>query len=256
MPYTKNRPAIYYQKVGNGTAIIFIAPPAMGHLTFRYQTLLQDNFTVITFDNRGDCRSAHSDTKLTFSHFVDDVKKVLDENEISKAIVCGYSNGGLIAQQFAISYPEHTLALIMLGGYHSPKSLMLRTEYKIGIMVARKQWIPLLAKALAFNHFSDKKAANEMEIEIKKTNADMLAQQYQLGLNYENEQQLRNIDVPLLIIYGANDHYVHPYQNIFRNKLKDVEVAYVHRSKHQVPTKYFHECNAIIYEWAKRKQLK
>ncbi|MFD2654514.1 alpha/beta fold hydrolase [Gracilibacillus thailandensis] len=256
MPYTTNHPAIYYQKVGSGTAIIFIAPPGMGHLTFRYQTLLQHSFSVITFDNRGDCRSGHSNTKLTFSQYVDDVKSVLDENEISKAIVCGYSNGGLIAQQFAISYPEHTLALIMIGAYHAPKSLMLRTEYKIGITVARNNWIPLLAKALAFNHFSDKKAAKEIEMEIKKTNADMLRQQYQLGLDYDNEQQLSNIDVPLLIIYGANDHYVHPYQNIYRKRLEDVEVAYVHRSKHQVPTKYFHECNAIIYEWVKRKQIK
>ncbi|MGP4041671.1 alpha/beta fold hydrolase [Gracilibacillus sp. D59] len=256
MPFTKDTPAIHYQKTGRGTAIIFIAPPGMGHLTFRYQTLLEHSFTVITFDNRGDCSSEHSDAKLTFSQYVDDVKRVLDENGISKAIVCGYSNGGLIAQQFAISYPEHTLALMLIGGYHSPQSLILRTEYKIGIKIARKGWIPLLAKGLAFNHFSDKKKAKEIEMEINKTNADMLAQQYQLGLNYDNEQHLHHIDVPLLIIYGANDHYVHPYQNIFRNKLKDVEVAYVHRSKHQVPTKYFHECNAIIYEWAKRKQLK
>ncbi|SFM06514.1 Pimeloyl-ACP methyl ester carboxylesterase [Gracilibacillus orientalis] len=256
MPFTKDNPAIYYQKTGSGTAIIFIAPPAMGHLTFRYQTLLEDSFTVITFDNRGDCSSEHTDTKLTFSQFVDDVKRVLDENGISQAIVCGYSNGGLIAQQFALSYPEHTLALILIGGYHAPKSIILRTEYKIGIAIARKEWIPLLAKGLAFNHFSDKTEAKEIELEIKKTNADMLAQQYQLGLNYDNEDHLSHIDVPLLIIYGATDHYVHPYQNIFRKKLKDVEVAYVHRSKHQVPTKYFHECNAIIYEWTKRKQLK
>lgn len=254
MPYTKDSPAIYYQKAGSGTVIIFIAPPAMGHLTFRYQHLLKHSFTVITFDNRGDCRSEYANT-TTFSQFVDDVKRILDENNISKAIICGYSNGGLIAQQFAISYPEYTLALILIGGYHAPKSLFLRTEYKIGISIAKKHWIPLLARALAFNHFSDKKAAREIELEVNKTNAEMLAQQYQLGLDYDNEQQLHHIHVPLLIIYGANDHYVHPYQNIFRQKLKDVEVAYIHRSKHQVPTKYFHECNAIIYEWSKRKQF-
>ncbi|MDX8046606.1 alpha/beta hydrolase [Gracilibacillus sp. S3-1-1] len=254
MPFTKERPAIYYQKGGNGNAIIFIAPPAMGHLTFRYQRLLEKNFTIITFDNRGDCRSEHNDP-LCFEQLTYDIKKILDENNITKAIICGYSNGGLIAQQFAISYPEYTSALILMGGYHAPKNLLLRTEYKIGIAIAKKQWIPLLAKALSFNHFSNKNDAKEMEQEIKRTNPEMLAKQYQLGLDYDNEHELHHITVPLLIIYGANDHYVHPYQHIFRKKIEDVDVAYIHHSKHQVPTKFFHECNAIIYEWTKRKKL-
>ncbi|UOQ86225.1 alpha/beta fold hydrolase [Gracilibacillus salinarum] len=254
MPYTETQPSLYFQCTGSGTAIIFISPPAMGHLTFRYQQLLKDHFKVITFDNRGDCRSSNKDETLQFSDFVNDVKRILDANDISQAIICGYSNGGLLAQEFALQYPNHTLALILIGGYHSPANSTLRLEYKIGISIAKWQWISLLAKALSFNHFRDKKAAKDMELEIKKTNPHSLTQQYQLGLHYQATDRLHHIHCPLLLIYGANDFYVHSYRHGFQEKIGDTEVAYIHHSKHQVPTKYYNECNAIIYEWSKRKK--
>ncbi|UOQ47240.1 alpha/beta hydrolase [Gracilibacillus caseinilyticus] len=255
MPYTETQPALYFQCTGSGTAIIFISPPAMGHLTFRYQQLLKDHFKLITFDNRGDCRSSGTEGILQFSDFVEDVKRIMDVNRISQAIICGYSNGGLIAQEFALRYPNHTLALILIGGYYTPGNITLRTQYGLGITIAKWKWIGLLAKGLSFNHFRDKRAAKEMELEIKKTAPHMLTQQYQLGLNYQAADRLHLIHVPLLLIYGANDFYVHSYQHAFRKKINDVEVAYIHHSKHQVPTKYYNECNAIIYEWSKRKEL-
>ncbi|WP_058307199.1 alpha/beta fold hydrolase [Gracilibacillus massiliensis] len=255
MPYTKDDPKIYYQAVGNGTPIIFIAPPAMGHLTFHYQTLLENNYRIITFDNRGDCRSTCPDLSMTFDDLVYDVNRIMEANDIQKAVICGYSNGGLIAQQFAITFPEKSLGLMLIGGYYAPKNVLLRIEYHFGIWIAKKKAIPLLAKALSFNHFRDKKIAVKMDSEIKRTNPYLLMQQYQLGLDFSIENTLHLIKVPLLLIYGANDKYVHDYQYYFRDQLSEVDVAYVHRSKHQVPTKYFHECNAIIKEWTTRKGL-
>ncbi|SER98584.1 Pimeloyl-ACP methyl ester carboxylesterase [Gracilibacillus ureilyticus] len=255
MPYTKDKPSIYFEKEGNGPALLFIPPPAMGHLTFRYQRKLQKWCTVITFDIRGDCRSEESDHPINMELLIKDVLRILDTNEIKKAIICGYSNGGVIAQAFASLYPERTLGLILIGGYYKVSSFLLRQEYKLGIWVAKKRLINILALALSKNHFRNSDAANEIYQEIRKTDPSSLVRQYITGLKYINTNNLEQINVPLLLIYGAHDFYIHKYQYLYEEKVKDVEIAFIEKSKHQVPTKYYNECNAIILNWMKNKLL-
>ncbi|WP_163537552.1 alpha/beta hydrolase [Gracilibacillus sp. YIM 98692] len=258
MPYARegNDPAIYYETEGNGTPIIFIPPPGMGHLTFRYQKYLKENCQVITFDVRGDCRSEKSKASFDVHTLAHDVKTILDHNDIDKAVVCGYSNGGCIAQEFALTFPDRTAGIILIGGYYDTSNFWLRKEYQLGIWVAKRHWIKLLAAGLAKNHFKDNQAAKEMMDEIVDTDPDMLAKQYQAGLVYNSLDKLHLLEVPLLLIYGARDLYVHAYQKKYRELVKDVEVVYVQKSKHQVPTRFYHECNAIIQEWVTRKGIK
>ncbi|UTW70825.1 alpha/beta hydrolase [Anaerobacillus sp. HL2] len=35
---------------------------------------------------------------------------------MEKIVVCGYSNGGSIAQEFALTYPDRVLGVILMGG--------------------------------------------------------------------------------------------------------------------------------------------
>ncbi|WP_277679350.1 alpha/beta fold hydrolase [Gracilibacillus dipsosauri] len=254
MPFTKEKPHIYYEVKGNGPTILFIPPPAMGHLTFRYQYKLSDHYQIITLDIRGDCKSEKA-LPVTMELFVSDIKRVLDELQVEKAIICGYSNGGVIAQAFAASHPNRIIGLILIGGYYEVASFLLKKEYQLGIWIAKQKWMSLLASALSFNHFSSKKAANEMAIEMKQTDPDMLEQQYAIGMNYSNKHSLTKLDVPLLLIYGARDIYIHHYQHLYQEVIKDVEIAYIDKSKHQVPTKHDHECNAIIKQWIRSKDL-
>ncbi|WP_088104188.1 alpha/beta fold hydrolase [Halalkalibacter urbisdiaboli] len=257
MPFAKERrqPAIYYETIGKGTPIIFIPPPGVGHLTFRYQVELIDECKLITFDIRGDGQSGRSSEPMTMTQLAYDVKRVLDANRVRKAVICGYSNGACIAQEFALTYPERTVGLILIGGYFAVRSFLLEKEYQIGIWAAKNGLMTLLAAGLAKNHFSDNQAAKEHYQEIKKTNSQMLAEQYHVGLHYSSADRLHQINVPLLLIYGAKDYYIQSYQYLFRRLIHDVEVVYIQQTKHQVPTKASHECNAVIRSWLKRKKL-
>ncbi|MFC4404760.1 alpha/beta fold hydrolase [Gracilibacillus xinjiangensis] len=254
MPFTEDNPSLYYEIEGTGTAVLFIPPPAVGHLTFRYQKKLKDVCRIITFDIRGDCRSEKG-KEMNMDVLVHDVRRLLDANKIEKAIICGYSNGGCIAQAFASLYPERTLGLILIGGYYEVSSFLLRKEYQIGIWIARQKWLKFLALALSKNHFRSKDAANEIYKEIIKTNPQSLASQYSAGLDYINKHNLERINVPLLLIYGQRDYYIHDYQNLYKEKVRDIEIAYIAKSKHQVPTKHYNECNAVIVSWMIKKSL-
>ncbi|WP_100406967.1 alpha/beta fold hydrolase [Bacillus solitudinis] len=251
----KNQPSIYYETIGKGTAVILIPPPGVGHLTFRYQVGLMDVCKLITFDIRGDCRSGRSSEPMTMTQLAYDVKRVLDANRIDKAVICGYSNGACIAQEFALIYPERTSGLILIGAYFEVRSFLLEKEYKLGIWAAKNELMTLLAGALAKNHFSNNQAAEELYREIKRTDPQMLANQYHVGLKYSSADRLHRIKVPLFLIYGSRDYYIQSYQYLFRRVIRETEVAYIQQTKHQVPTKAPHECNALIREWMGRKKL-
>jgi pimeloyl-ACP methyl ester carboxylesterase len=123
------------------------------------------------------------------------------------------------------------------------------------LWAARNELMTLLGGGLAINHFSDTKHARELYKEIKQTDPQMLANQYSIGLHYSSADRLNQLKVPLLLIYGAKDYYLKSYQYLFRKIVHDTEVVYVQGTKHQVPTKASHECNALIREWVRRKKL-
>lgn len=226
----------------------------MGHLTFRYQVSLMDECQIITFDIRGDGRSGRTSIPMAMEQLAYDVKRVLDANHVGKAVICGYSNGASIVQEFAINYPERTAGLILIGGFYAVRSFLLEKEYQIGIWAA-KNIKTILAAGLAKNHFTNKQAADELFNEIIRSDSKMLAAQYHVGLHYSSTDRLHQIKAPLLLIYGAKDYYIQSYQYLFRKLIPKTEVAYVHKMKHQVPTKSSHECNALIREWMRRTKL-
>ncbi|GAB2552434.1 alpha/beta fold hydrolase [Gracilibacillus alcaliphilus] len=256
MPFTKTNPSLYYEKTGHGVPILFIPPPAMGHLTFRYQQELAEFFTVITFDHRGDGESESGGDNLTLTDCLEDINRIFAATQIKQAVIAGYSNGSLFAQQFALQYPEQVLGLILIDGFYHPSNWLLKVEYLVGIAIAKYHGIPILAKGLALSHFPNRQEAKALELAVKKTDTDLLKQQYQLGYKSDLTKQLSRVKVPLLLIYGDQDFYIHQGQYGFRRYVKDVDVAYVHHSAHQVPTRHYMECNAIIYDWMKRKVRK
>lgn len=49
--------------------------------------------------------------------FASDVAAFMDALELERAVIVGHSMGSYVAQQFAISYPERTLGLVLIGSF-------------------------------------------------------------------------------------------------------------------------------------------
>jgi 3-oxoadipate enol-lactonase len=74
---------------------------------------LSYDFKVIRFDNRG----AGKSDRPSGNHieiFADDTKNMMDYLNIEKAHVMGWSLGGMIAQNFALKYPERVNKLVLI----------------------------------------------------------------------------------------------------------------------------------------------
>ena len=76
---------------------------------------LSQYFRVVRFDNRGSGKSDRPNTPYTMELFADDTRGLMAFLKIEKAHIIGWSVGGMIAQHFAIKYPERVNKLILIN---------------------------------------------------------------------------------------------------------------------------------------------
>ncbi|MFD1735562.1 alpha/beta fold hydrolase [Bacillus salitolerans] len=241
--------SIYYDRHGAGKPILFIHPPGMGLVTFNLQLPLSNKYQVIRMDLPGNGNSIPPFNKITIPLLANSVIPVLNELKLEEVVICGYSNGGSIALEFALQYPERTAGIILIGGFPEVNSFLLQQEFQLGILTVKLGGLPLLAKVLGFAHGTTPDYKKEIEQYVLKSHPGSLYDMYVEGLKYTCTNRLYQIKSPLLLIYGAKDYYVHHYQYLFKERIKNTEVVYVSKSRHQIPTKHAAELNAIIHSF-------
>jgi DNA-binding winged helix-turn-helix (wHTH) protein len=118
---------IAYQVIGEGPIdLVFVmgwvshleyfwAEPSFGHFLRKLASFSR----LILFDKRGTGLSDRVPlTALpTLEQRMDDVRAVMDATGSRRAAILGISEGGPMSALFAATYPEKTLALIMIGTY-------------------------------------------------------------------------------------------------------------------------------------------
>ncbi|MCM3714225.1 alpha/beta hydrolase [Alkalihalobacillus oceani] len=256
MPYfQENDVKLYYETDGEGTPIVLLHPPVMGHLTFRFQRPLAKHFKLIFVDLLDSGRSTKHSSAANVTELARLTHSLLKKLNVKKVIVLGYSNGGSIAQEFALRYPESTAGMILIGGFPEVSSFLLKKEFELGIWAAGKELISLFSFVLSRAHFTSHKEQQEMAGFIKKADGETLKRIYEDGMNYVSTDRLAQIKVPVLLLYGKRDRYMRTYLLPFCRHLADLEIVIVSEVAHQVPTKRPEECNQIIKSWLLRKKL-
>jgi pimeloyl-ACP methyl ester carboxylesterase len=78
-------------------------------------TLVAHGYRVIAMDSRGHGRSTRSDTPLTYDLMAQDVLGLLDQLKISKVYLVGWSDGGIIGLDLAMTHPDRLAGLFAFG---------------------------------------------------------------------------------------------------------------------------------------------
>jgi pimeloyl-ACP methyl ester carboxylesterase len=134
--------SMHYLTWGDPTHIPLIW--AHGSFTNSYEILpLADNlveagYYVIAIDYYGHGQTPIPSHEVSLYHVADDIKFLMDALKIKKAVIGGWSRGGIIATAFYDSYPESVLGLILEDGgsvatnthYHKMDSSMLLDRIK------------------------------------------------------------------------------------------------------------------------------
>jgi pimeloyl-ACP methyl ester carboxylesterase len=118
---------IAYQVIGDGPLDLVFVMGWVSHLDYfwtepsfaRFLRRLATFSRVILFDKRGTGLSDRvpPDALPTLEERMDDVRAVMDAVGSKRAALCGVSEGGAMSALFAATYPERTVALVMIGAY-------------------------------------------------------------------------------------------------------------------------------------------
>ncbi|MHA2394985.1 MAG: alpha/beta fold hydrolase [Promethearchaeota archaeon] len=76
---------------------------------------LSEKYKVIRADNRGSGKSDRPKEPFTAEMLAEDLKSLMDYLKIERAHILGYSLGGMVAQTFALNYPEKLNKLILIN---------------------------------------------------------------------------------------------------------------------------------------------
>ena len=89
--------------------------PGLDHSVFKnYCPELQDSVQMVMMDHRGCGRSKTGDPQTyTLENNIEDIEMLRDYLGLNKIIVYGHSYGGMVAQGYALKYPERVAKLIL-----------------------------------------------------------------------------------------------------------------------------------------------
>ncbi|MFI6253858.1 alpha/beta fold hydrolase [Streptomyces sp. NPDC051016] len=184
--------AIYYERHGSGPAILFVHGSGGHHAAWWQQVAaLRDEFTVLTVDLRGFGKSDSSMDEFDGQDFPGDVVAVLDQEDITDAMLVGQSIGSVAALRAGLLRPERVSSVVLghsLGGISHPELKELAAADR-----AEAVKLPVIDRLLTGP--------------FQRERADLTFLFQQMGtFNVAKMQDLRNLDTngPSLAEIGAS----------------------------------------------------
>ncbi len=227
----------------------------------------QDRF-VIRYDNRDTGRSTcykPGSPGYNLTDMVDDARGVLDSYSIAKANIVGMSLGGMLAQVFALRYPENASTITMIASSvfgpdnpELPQAGPKIVNYYLGgnkldwndrdlvIQYIADGWRLLAGSRHPFNEKLVLRLANE-EVERSKNLLSSFNHSRLKG-GEEYFGRIHEINIPSLIIHGTEDPVI-PYAHgvALRNEIPGSKLITLERCGHEINYfDYDHIVNQIV----------
>ena len=212
-----------YKMFGKGSPILLIngysAPLDFWDLTLLKR--LSSNHKVITFDNRGVGNTTVGNKTFSIPQFAQDTSKFLDALKIKKADIIGWSMGGMIAQELALSNPEKVEKLIIYasicGGNQSvppsPEVLKIFSNQSGNTMERLQKFLPVLFPE-QWRH-DNPNFLYDLPKSSEQTTINTLNKQTEAITNWTGTcNRLGNITQPTMVLVGTDDVLTSPANSI------------------------------------------
>ena len=206
-----NGNTIHYFVSGNEEreTIVFLHPAFGDHQCFDKQIdYFSQNYRVITMDMLGHGLSVVEKSKDKITATAVHIVEILKTENVEKTHIVGVSLGSLLAQDFALKYPEKVLSLTALGGYNINK------EQKEVAKSQGKEMFKWLFKMIfsmdAFRKYTaNVSAVNESEqVRFYESAKHFTRKSFTImsGLDILIENRTIQRNYPLLILSGEKDN--------------------------------------------------
>jgi 3-oxoadipate enol-lactonase len=215
MPFAENHGTkIYWDQQGHGEPVLLIMGLGWAsNMWHRTRPVLAPHFRTIAFDNRGAGRSDVPAGPYSIATMASDAAAVLDAAGIAAAQLVGASMGGMIAQEFALLYPQRVRSLVLActtpGGPHAvqaePAALQLLFRREGGPAERAAAAVPFIYDASTPR---DRVARDLQVLSELYPIPEGYTAQLQGILAWEAHSRLPQIKVPTFVIHGETDRLV------------------------------------------------
>lgn len=248
---------VAYKLFGNGSPILLIngfsAP-----LDFWDPTViakLASNHTVITFDNRGIGNTTSGIRQFSIKQFADDTSRLMEELKIKKADILGWSMGGMIAQEVALSNPDKVDKLIIYASTcgtnqsvaPSPEVVDIFSNQSGNTMEMLQTFLPLLFPEHWRN--TNPSFIEQLPKSSEVSSIQTLKLQTEAIINWTGTcDRLGNMTQPTMVLVGTDDILTVPANSILMaEKIPASWLVQIKGGGHAVMMQYPDKFSKIVY---------
>lgn len=216
---------LHYIEQGQGQPLILLHGNGESCDYFEHQiACFCHDYRVIALDTRGHGQSPKGEKPFTIKQFAEDLHDFMNEKGIAKAILLGFSDGGNIALEFALKYPERVEKLILNGANLFPSGVkpLYQWPIEIGYRIAK-----------LFSKKSEK----------AKKNAEMLG--LMVNEPHVEPTELARLTMPVLVVAGTKDMIKDSHTRLIYNNLPNAQLAII-EGDHFVANKNPEAFNTIV----------
>lgn len=247
---------LYFTERGSGSPLLLVHgvmitgamfEPIVEHLAKWHR--------VIIPDLRGHGHSRELPPPYEVSQLASDLSRLLKHLGIESAAVLGYSQGGAVAQQLVLDYPEQC------------NRLVLACTYAFNMATIREKleghMVPLLINVLGMQRFAkliisiglkqvDKARADWVIKLIAGQDTKLMIAAWKAAMEFDSRSRLKDIKCPTLIIAGSKDdavplHHAH----MLHEGIADSKLVIIDDADHALIWARPQELIRVLDEWEK-----
>jgi 3-oxoadipate enol-lactonase len=219
--------SLYYERQGEGEPLLFISGTGsdLRNKPNAFDGPLARHFSVLAYDQRGLGQTSVPDGPYSMAQYAADAAGLLDALGLDSCLVIGVSFGGMVAQEFAVTYPDRVRRLVLActsaggdGGssypLHEIADLTGRVRVERTVELADVRWAPgarggqeaefegLVALMTAM---TENVPAGDPELRARG-----MALQLEARRHHDTWDRLANITCPTLVCGGRFDGIAPP----------------------------------------------
>jgi pimeloyl-ACP methyl ester carboxylesterase len=232
--------SIYWNASGAGDPVLLIM--GLGYsqeMWYRTRPLISERYLTIAFDNRGVGKSDVPTGAYTIARMAADAAAVLDAAGVERAHVYGVSMGGMIAQEFAIAYPERVRSLILGCTSCGGRNALIAEEQVLQILKSRAEMSAddaFEAMAPFIYDAGTPRSRIDEDLAMRRRGYPPAAGylgQLQAILSWTSFDRLPSIAAPTLIVQGESDQLIPPGNaQILERHIRGSRIAMLPHASH------------------------
>ncbi|WBV50788.1 alpha/beta fold hydrolase [Chryseobacterium gambrini] len=205
-----------FERKGNGKETLVLLHGFMENLSIwsDMEPHLSDNFSLLKIDLPGHGQSEIIAEVQTMEMMAEEVKKVLDHENITKIHLLGHSMGGYVSLAFAEKHPEYLKSLTLFFSTYFPDDDE-KKEQRIKSYRIIKDAFAHYARAGVPNLFNpnekdilEGKIETALEIALSTNNLGALASIKGMVERTDKKHIMENLEAKILVLAGKHDNAV------------------------------------------------